>query len=98
MFERVAPDDVLARVGRHALDLAFGDSTAQKEAMAGLRTMDLDAIQFVSNHLDHPWDSALQPVVATRTKKDRPFIACSTTLRFGTVACGRASPIWMIPR
>jgi tetratricopeptide (TPR) repeat protein len=63
MFERVAPDDVLARVGRHALDLAFGDSTAQKEAMAGLRTMDLDAIQFVSNHLDHPWDSALQPVI-----------------------------------
>ncbi len=63
MFERLAPDNVLARVGRLALDLAFGDSTAQKEAMPRLQTMDLKAIQLVSELLDHPRESAHQSLI-----------------------------------
>ena len=58
MFERVAPDHPLAPAGLLALDLAFGDSAAQVEAMARLRTEDLDVLNEAAQLLYHPRYSA----------------------------------------
>jgi tetratricopeptide (TPR) repeat protein len=54
MFARAAPDAPLAVGGRTALELAFGDSAAQRDAASRLGTMDPDALRSVARLLSHP--------------------------------------------
>lgn len=62
-YERIAPDDALTvGAGRLALDLAFGDSLAQTDAMDRLRLEDWEVIREVAQLLYHPRYAAFQPV------------------------------------
>jgi class 3 adenylate cyclase/tetratricopeptide (TPR) repeat protein len=64
MFERVSPGHWLTSAGRLAIDLAFGDSIAQSEAMIQLRSEeDTRVVNAVSFPLMHPRYAALQPVL-----------------------------------
>jgi class 3 adenylate cyclase/tetratricopeptide (TPR) repeat protein len=54
MFEQAAPEAPIAVGGRTALDLAFGDSVAHREAVARLHTMELDVLRSVARLLAHP--------------------------------------------
>ncbi len=62
-YERIAPDDTLTvGAGRLALDLAFGDSLAQTDAMDRLRLEDWEVIREVAQLLYHPRYAAFRPV------------------------------------
>ena len=55
MYERASSaQNIVARAGRLALDLAFGDSTAQADAMTRLETEDYDVVFWTSRFLKHP--------------------------------------------
>ena len=55
MFERASStQNTEARAGRIALNLAFGDSAAQADAMARLETEDYDVAFWTSRFLKHP--------------------------------------------
>ena len=79
MFDRVDPSDQYARAGRRALDLAFGDSVAQREAMTQLRAGDSQVITNVRSFLGHPrhvaWEPVWRLVYERSDDESRSFVA-----------------------
>ncbi len=74
MFEAIAPGDVTTRVGQLALDLAFGDSSAQEKVIALLPAMDAEAIGEMARLVNHPRYTARQALIRelyTRTDQEQ---------------------------
>ncbi len=75
MYERASSaQNIVARAGRLALDLAFGDSTAQADAMTRLETEDYDVVRWTSRIIKHPryrQRSAVNRMLLRRADDDR---------------------------